>query len=155
MLEQYIIYNQQFEIVICWIYKIDVTRSTMTFSKKSSNWNFIEDRQKIDEYIKELILRSVKMYRFQHKRLKRLKELKSFKISNVLLNWMSEIVWHMWVSMEKHCRNIQIGIFQKINIYFLIYWYISKAMDFTINTNDLSIIQISSISQSEQHRRSL
>jgi hypothetical protein len=58
MLDQYIIYNQDFEVLICRICKAAVTGVHRHFARTHQEIS-LEDRQEIDEYVEGLILRPV------------------------------------------------------------------------------------------------
>ena len=58
MLDQYIIYNQDFEVLICRICKAAVTGVHRHFARTHQEIP-LEDRQEIDEYVEGLTLRSV------------------------------------------------------------------------------------------------
>ena len=59
MLDQSIIYNHQLEVLICRICKAGVTGVHRHFARTHQVEISLEDRQEIDEYVKDLTLRSV------------------------------------------------------------------------------------------------
>jgi len=60
MLDMYIIYNEDLEILICRICKIGVTGVHRHFARNHQIEISLENHQKIDEHAENLILRSVK-----------------------------------------------------------------------------------------------
>ena len=59
MLNEYIIYNKQFEVLICRICKAGVIGVHRRFARTHQVEIPLKDRQEIDEYVRDLTLRSI------------------------------------------------------------------------------------------------
>src|SRR5436309_15920482 len=59
MLNEYIIYNKQFEVLICRICKAGVIGVHRHFARTHQVEIPLKDRQEIDEYVRDLTLRSI------------------------------------------------------------------------------------------------
>lgn len=105
MLDTYIIYNEDLEVLICRICKIGVTGVHRHFARNHQVEISLENRQKIDEYAENLILRPVKDVLIPIDEIEAIEEIEVIEGFKCAAGFGCQEVCGTRRSIEEHCRS--------------------------------------------------
>ena len=105
-MNEYINYNQHFEVLICRICKIGITGIHRHFARNHQSQISLKIRKEIDEYVKDLILRSVKHISNPMQEIEAIEGIEITEGFKCIAESGCRKVFGTEDSIESHCRNI-------------------------------------------------
>src|SRR5436305_2186391 len=134
-MNEYINYNQHFEVLICRICKTGITGIHRHFARNHQSQISLKIRKEIDEYVADLILRSVKHVSTPTREIKAIEGIEISEGFRCIMESGCQKVFGTEGSIEWHCRNFHD-------------WNVSKGNTYTLSFID--ILELGWISQSIQ-----